>query len=864
MKPRSNSPYLSVLLVAALAVACGDDTSAPGADTRVDQRLTDSSVDTPTTDAIPVVPDFTCPNTCLFYVDVSQTTSGDGTSPEAAFTDVQSAIDAAYYAAGGGLCPCEVRVAEGMYTLYQQGPEDTLTLRRSMRVLGGFPTGFAGQRNPATHLTRLDGWKAGSQPSTDAGTPDAGTPDAGVNDAAPAPALRVYHVVVGSDDATLDGFTISGGYAIADQAFANPQNFGGGIYNAGASPTLRNIIFENNEAVFGGAVYNSGNAATLDRCRFFDNSALQSGGAMENRALADPTVSDSLFERNSAPRGGAVYNRAYSEPAFSGCKFTDNTAEQGGAIANDEHGDATFSSCIFNGNAVTALGGAVHSVNSSASFDTCTFDDNTAALGGAMYASGGAGLVKGSTFSNNNADHGAAFYMVSAAAPTVEASSFTKNAATNTGGAVAMANNAAPTFDGCTFAENSGSLGGAIFINHAPAVIANSILQKNVATEKGGAVYTTAAAPKLINCSLVQNSAPWGPELANESNAAPEVTNCILWGEGLRRMALIKNDATSLPKVTYSCLDGGCQKGLGCTSDNTGNVKPYTSPFANLTELRLRAGSICAEAGSNDGVAAFSLDAAGNARVVNDNAEGDATVDMGAYECQTGCACDPSSDPCCESDGRTCRFGCDAKQQCYPACNPTLNGCCASDGTIPAGVWSDETTGYCWQEPDAADPMQFAQPLYPDKGGVTYALTYCRLLNHAGFGDWRLPNVSELRSLLRYRPSTYYNPVTGERGACAIVHGCSTSCSSGACTTDDRYGDGNYLPDEIPPVSQNWTGSGASWSTYWADSRFGCTPTTEWCEAWAVDFRWGARVVVGGWSGSVAHNDNFNVRCMRK
>ena len=53
-----------------------------------------------------------------------------------------------------------------------------------------------------------------------------------------------------------------------------------------------------------------------------------------------------------------------------------------------------------------------------------------------------------------------------------------------------------------------------------------------------------------------------------------------------------------------------------------------------------------------------------------------------------------------------------------------------------AGTLTDDATGLVWQREAPAEPMTWEE-----------ALDYCARLNLAGHGDWRLPNVKELRSL---------------------------------------------------------------------------------------------------------------------
>ena len=78
--------------------------------------------------------------------------------------------------------------------------------------------------------------------------------------------------------AILDGFTITAGDANASQ----PHDRGGGMYNAGGSPTLTDVTF-------------SGNSAA-------------NGGGMANWTSSSPTLTDVTFSANSATNGGGMSN----------------------------------------------------------------------------------------------------------------------------------------------------------------------------------------------------------------------------------------------------------------------------------------------------------------------------------------------------------------------------------------------------------------------------------------------------------------------------------------------------------------------------------------------------------------------------
>lgn len=265
---------------------------------------------------------------------------GDGSSADQAMSDVQAAIDMAhnYYVANGDVV--NVYLADGTY---HPGTErsDSFTLLEGVNLIGESEAG-----------TILSG--------------EIGGPDKSDNS---------YHVVVGSNNASLINLTITGGNAdgLGGQVY---DRLGGGLLNylAGnrVSPTyepllgfdtqLTNVYFYNSSAIAGGATYEVGSTdATYNECIFIDNSA-------ENQ-------------------GGSSYVDYGAMTEFYSCDFISNTAVAGGALyaidraSQDINNDTNFSELV------DSTWTTDTDIYSTAYFDTCTFDSNTASNeGNALYA----------------------------------------------------------------------------------------------------------------------------------------------------------------------------------------------------------------------------------------------------------------------------------------------------------------------------------------------------------------------------------------------------------------------------------------------------------------------------------------------
>lgn len=136
-----------------------------------------------------------------------------------------------------------------------------------------------------------------------------------------------------------------------------------------------------------------------------------------------------------------------------------------------------------------------------------------------------------------------------------------------------------------------------------------------------------------------------------------------------------------------------------------------------------------------------------------------------------------------------------------PACQSENNddsnddndtGC--DDSDAPDGTWVDPETCRMWRIENN-----------PQKWLFDSAKVYCESLKQGGFDDWRLPSISELRSLIRGCPAT----ITG--GECPLTDACEdwSECkdeSCRGCEEGEGLNDGCYGPPELMnPCEWFWT-----------------------------------------------------------
>ena len=161
----------------------------------------------------------------VYHVSTSGNDSNDGLSWVTPIKNLQTALSLAQ---SGD----EIWVAQGTYYPDDgtgQASDDrtsTFALKAGVKILGGF-IGINGAiipRDIEVFKTILSG-------------------DLDQNDGSSATGQNSYHVVTGSDNAILDGFTIQNGLA---DGTGTDENKGGGIFNGSTSPTIQNCTLKNN------------------------------------------------------------------------------------------------------------------------------------------------------------------------------------------------------------------------------------------------------------------------------------------------------------------------------------------------------------------------------------------------------------------------------------------------------------------------------------------------------------------------------------------------------------------------------------------------------------------------------------------
>jgi hypothetical protein len=179
-----------------------------------------------------------------------------------------------------------------------------------------------------------------------------------------------YHVVTcggAVETAVLDGFTIAGGRADG----VDEDHKGGGIYNAGGSPTLANLVVSGNYSSYGGGIYNDGGSPALIDVVISNNSVHYTccGGGMYNTGGSSPVLTNVIISNNWAEKGAGMYNSNSNVTLVNGVLFYNRTWSY---LPSTNHG------------------GGIYSTNSSVMLVNVSFSLNSAGLGSSLFSGSGA------------------------------------------------------------------------------------------------------------------------------------------------------------------------------------------------------------------------------------------------------------------------------------------------------------------------------------------------------------------------------------------------------------------------------------------------------------------------------------------
>ncbi len=239
---------------------------------------------------------------------------------------------------------------------------------------------------------------------------------------------------------------------------------GGGILAMHSDAIFQNCsVTSNTSHYFGGGIWSDSCSFEFAGTIVSDNTTAHGGGGIRlSGPFATPTFEDCTISNNncdgSFSAGGGVY--IYQSVAtFRNCDMTNNfaggsTGSGGGVFCWSS--DSTFVECDISGNAVTQQGGGMKAYDCSPTLTTCDLSDNSARYGGAVACQDHAhASLDVCRLSGNQAEEGGAVWCQQFSSPHLTACLARDNTAITAGGGVyASTNGCSPAAGLTSFCNN--------------------------------------------------------------------------------------------------------------------------------------------------------------------------------------------------------------------------------------------------------------------------------------------------------------------------------------------------------------------------------------------------------------------------
>jgi concanavalin A-like lectin/glucanase superfamily protein/parallel beta helix pectate lyase-like protein len=331
-----------------------------------------------------------------------------------------------------------------------------------------------------------------------------------------------------------------------------------------------------------------------------------------------------------AGAGGGIKVGYGSGPVIQNCVIKDCQASEGGGIYCQSGSDAFIRNSKIVDNDAAEMGGGLYCEG---------MEEETASI-----------TVEGCEISGNNADGsggGGGLYAEYCQEVNVLNSTLTGNESLQSGGGIRVSSSVNVKIDSCVFAENrsvEGS-GGGVKITADNAKITNSIFRDNESEGNGGGIHGGGEySYDVINCTFVNNvsgnstgsvSKPGNGIIANSIFKGN--SDYAIYGDAVIKHCIFTDNADGDYYDFEQVYNGEEINSLeGCY----GNIDDDPMLVnAENGDLRLLAGSPCIDAGENSFVISFT-DLGGNPRMVDGDGDGEAVVDIGAYEYPAAIAAD--------------------------------------------------------------------------------------------------------------------------------------------------------------------------------------------------------------------------------
>lgn len=377
--------------------------------------------------------------------------------------------------------------------------------------------------------------------------------------------------------------------------------------------------------------------------------------AIEAAAAGDTVlVSPGTYVENITFRGKAITVASEQGPAVT--IIDGNRTGSVVTFASGENRNAVLAGFTVRNGANSFSGGGVLIQNSAPSIIGNWIVNNGACSGAGIYSYFSSPLIKGNTISRNyvyacSGASGLGVYIGGDSAAELVENVISENSGFANGGGVTLfaagravlrgnviARNVTSGFSPCT------SGGGIWMVNFSQATIVNNLVVGNVAGCGGGFYWGgSTGVTTFVNNTFADNDGAEGSAIdASGVDTRHVIDNNVIIAKGAQTAFYCRNSSsTPSPALNTSnvwspqglAFGGSCLDQTGLRGNTSADPLFVRNAFADvLGDYRLQSASPAIDAADNSAPQLAAVDLDGNPRIADGNQDGDARVDMGAYE----------------------------------------------------------------------------------------------------------------------------------------------------------------------------------------------------------------------------------------
>lgn len=299
-------------------------------------------------------------------------------------------------------------------------------------------------------------------------------------------------------------------------------------------------------------------------------------------------------------------------------------------------------------NGRSILGGGINIRGASPTLNNNVIVDNEACIGNGISILGGSPVIQGNTISNNRAvlctgGDGGGIHIGGGSSAQILDNIITENDGGDRGGGISLFSASGATIRGNILTGNSARNGGAIStVNTWDVAIVQNVMTGNRAGSGGGIYWLIpccAPGPLLVNNTIADNDAEQGSGIFTDGyDTETQLINNIIAGKAGHNAVFCGNSRDQNPPILKSnniFTPAGPAYGGICANQTgiNGNISAdplFLDPASG--DYRLDVGSPSIDIGDNTAPKLPVKDLATNNRIVDGDENGQAIIDMGAYE----------------------------------------------------------------------------------------------------------------------------------------------------------------------------------------------------------------------------------------